>query len=107
MALAHVFRRLAMLRCLLILKRWILGADTFVDLEETGHVLSLGDGIAQVHGLKNVQVEEMVEFSSDLKGVSLNLEPDNVGGGVFRNNKLIKEGGIMKQTGITVDVPRW
>ena len=50
-----------------ILKECILGADTSVDLEETGRVLSIGDGIARVHGLRNVQAEEMVEFSSGLK----------------------------------------
>lgn len=50
-----------------ILEERILGADTSVDLEETGRVLSIGDGIARVHGLRNVQAEEMVEFSSGLK----------------------------------------
>ena len=50
-----------------ILEERILGADTSVDLEETGPVLSIGDGIARVHGLRNVQAEEMVEFSSGLK----------------------------------------
>ena len=88
-----------------ILEERILGADTSVDLEETGRVLSIGDGIAQVHGLRNVQAEEMVEFSSGLKGMSLNLEPDNVGVVVFGNDKLIKERDIVKRTGVIVDVP--
>ncbi|CAK6447976.1 unnamed protein product [Pipistrellus nathusii] len=88
-----------------ILEERILGADTTVDLEETGRVLSIGDGIARVHGLRNVQAEEMVEFSSGLKGMSLNLEPDNVGVVVFGNDKLIKEGDIVKRTGAIVDVP--
>lgn len=88
-----------------ILEERILGADTSVDLEETGRVLSIGDGIARVHGLRNVQAEEMVEFSSGLKGMSLNLEPDNVGVVVFGNDKLIKEGDIVKRTGAIVDVP--
>ena len=83
----------------------ILGADTSADLEETGRVLSIGDGIARVYGLRNVQAEEMVEFSSGLKGMSLNLEPDNVGVVVFGNDKLIKEGDIVKRTGAIVDVP--
>nr|XP_051702476.1 ATP synthase subunit alpha, mitochondrial-like [Oryctolagus cuniculus] len=87
-----------------ILEERILGADTSVDLEETGSVLSIGDGIARIHGLQNVQAEEMVEFSSGLKGMSLNLEPDNVGV-VFGNDKLIKEGDIVKRTGAIVDVP--
>uniref|UniRef100_A0A8C7JTY4 ATP synthase subunit alpha n=1 Tax=Oncorhynchus kisutch TaxID=8019 RepID=A0A8C7JTY4_ONCKI len=88
-----------------ILEEKILGADTSADLEETGRVLSIGDGIARVYGLRNVQAEEMVEFSSGLKGMSLNLEPDNVGVVVFGNDKLIKEGDIVKRTGAIVDVP--
>uniref|UniRef100_G1DFV8 ATP synthase subunit alpha n=1 Tax=Capra hircus TaxID=9925 RepID=G1DFV8_CAPHI len=88
-----------------ILEERILGADTSVDLEETGRVLSIGDGSARGHGLRNVQAEEMVEFSSGLKGMSLNLEPDNVGVVVFGNDKLIKEGDIVKRTGAIVDVP--
>ncbi|XP_062867458.1 ATP synthase subunit alpha, mitochondrial [Trichomycterus rosablanca] len=88
-----------------ILEERILGADTKADLEETGRVLSIGDGIARVYGLRNVQAEEMVEFSSGLKGMSLNLEPDNVGVVVFGNDKLIKEGDIVKRTGAIVDVP--
>merc|ERR1712088_540526 len=74
-------------------------------LEETGRVLSIGDGIARVYGLKNIQAEEMVEFSSGLKGMALNLEPDNVGVVVFGNDKLIKEGDVVKRTGAIVDVP--
>uniref|UniRef100_H2LJW9 ATP synthase subunit alpha n=1 Tax=Oryzias latipes TaxID=8090 RepID=H2LJW9_ORYLA len=88
-----------------ILEEKILGANTSADLEETGRVLSIGDGIARVYGLRNVQAEEMVEFSSGLKGMSLNLEPDNVGVVVFGNDKLIKEGDIVKRTGAIVDVP--
>ncbi|XP_061527937.1 ATP synthase subunit alpha, mitochondrial-like [Phyllopteryx taeniolatus] len=88
-----------------ILEEKIMGADTSADLEETGRVLSIGDGIARVYGLRNVQAEEMVEFSSGLKGMSLNLEPDNVGVVVFGNDKLIKEGDIVKRTGAIVDVP--
>ncbi|XP_050623920.1 ATP synthase subunit alpha, mitochondrial [Macaca thibetana thibetana] len=88
-----------------LLEERILGADISVDLEETGRVLSIGDGIARVHGLRNVQAEEMVEFSSGLKGMSLNLESDNVGVVVFGNDKLIKEGDIVKRTGAIVDVP--
>ncbi|XP_032624853.1 ATP synthase F(1) complex subunit alpha, mitochondrial [Chelonoidis abingdonii] len=88
-----------------ILEERILGTDTSVELEETGRVLSIGDGIARVYGLRNVQAEEMVEFSSGLKGMSLNLEPDNVGVVVFGNDRLIKEGDIVKRTGAIVDVP--
>jgi F-type H+-transporting ATPase subunit alpha len=88
-----------------ILEERILGAPPKADLEETGRVLSIGDGIARVYGLKNVQAEEMVEFSSGLKGMALNLEPDNVGVVVFGNDKLIKEGDVVKRTGAIVDVP--
>jgi len=88
-----------------ILEEKILGQKTNQDLEETGRVLSIGDGIARVYGLKNVQAEEMVEFSSGLKGMALNLEPDNVGVVVFGNDKLIREGDIVKRTGSIVDVP--
>merc|ERR1711923_539775 len=88
-----------------ILEERVLGAAPAVNLEETGRVLSIGDGIARVYGLKNIQAEEMVEFSSGLKGMALNLEPDNVGVVVFGNDKLIKEGDIVKRTGAIVDVP--
>ena len=88
-----------------ILEERILGKTTSADLQETGRVLSIGDGIARVYGLKNIQAEEMVEFSSGLKGMALNLEPDNVGIVVFGNDKLIKEGDIVKRTGAIVDVP--
>merc|ERR1712080_440394 len=88
-----------------ILEERVLGAAPKSNLEETGRVLSIGDGIARVYGLKNIQAEEMVEFSSGLKGMALNLEPDNVGIVVFGNDKLIKEGDIVKRTGAIVDVP--
>lgn len=88
-----------------ILEDRILGAAPKANLEETGRVLSIGDGIARVYGLKNIQADEMVEFSSGLKGMALNLEPDNVGVVVFGNDRHIKEGDIVKRTGAIVDVP--
>ncbi|XP_074034168.1 ATP synthase subunit alpha blw, mitochondrial isoform X2 [Leptinotarsa decemlineata] len=88
-----------------ILEERIFGSAPQADLDETGRVLSIGDGIARVYGLKNIQADEMVEFSSGLKGMALNLEPDNVGVVVFGNDKLIKEGDIVKRTGAIVDVP--
>merc|ERR1711935_786005 len=66
---------------------------------------AIGDGIARVHGLRNIQAEEMVEFSSGVKGMALNLERDNVGIVVFGNDRLIKEGDTVKRTGAIVDVP--
>jgi len=88
-----------------ILEERILGAAPKADLEETGRVLSIGDGIARVYGLNNIQADEMVEFSSGLKGMALNLETDNVGIVVFGNDRYIKEGDIVKRTGAIVDVP--
>ncbi|KAI9305328.1 ATP synthase subunit alpha [Cunninghamella echinulata] len=88
-----------------ILEERILGSSSEAELQETGRVLSIGDGIARVYGLKNVQAEEMVEFSSGLKGMALNLEADNVGIVVFGNDRLIKEGDTVKRTGAIVDVP--
>lgn len=88
-----------------VLEERIPGAGTSVDLEEAGHVLSTDDGRARVRVLRNVQAQGMVEFSSGLQGMSLNLEADGGGTAVFGNDKLIEEGGIMKRTGTTGDVP--
>ncbi|KAJ1647794.1 Alpha subunit of the F1 sector of mitochondrial F1F0 ATP synthase [Dispira simplex] len=88
-----------------ILEERILGVSSNTDIQETGRVLSVGDGIARVYGLKNVQAEEMVEFSSGVQGMALNLEADNVGIVVFGNDRLIKEGDTVKRTGSIVDVP--
>merc|ERR1719162_2132989 len=88
-----------------ILEERILKATSSAELEETGRVLSVGDGIARVYGLANVQAEEMVEFSSGLQGMALNLEPDNVGIVIFGNDKLIREGDVVERTGAIVDVP--
>merc|ERR1739848_921050 len=88
-----------------LLEQRISGEKTQIDLQETGQVLAIGDGIARVHGLKNIQAEEMVEFDSGIKGMALNLEPDNVGIVVFGNDREIKEGDIVRRTGAIVDVP--
>jgi F-type H+-transporting ATPase subunit alpha len=88
-----------------ILEEKILGGSGRIDVNETGRVLSVGDGIARVYGLKNVQAEEMVEFSSGVRGMALNLEADNVGVVIFGSDTLIKEGDIVKRTGAIVDVP--
>ena len=68
-------------------------------------MLSVGDGIARVHGLDNVQAGEMVEFSAGIKGMALNLESDNVGVVIFGDDRSIKEGDVVKRTGAIVDVP--
>ncbi|KAJ2807653.1 Alpha subunit of the F1 sector of mitochondrial F1F0 ATP synthase [Coemansia guatemalensis] len=104
-ASAHAGAKPAASEVTSILEDRILGAANKVDLQETGRVLSVGDGIARVYGLKNVQAEEMVEFSSGVQGMALNLEADNVGIVVFGNDRLIKEGDTVKRTGSIVDVP--
>ncbi|KAF7310057.1 ATP synthase subunit alpha [Mycena indigotica] len=88
-----------------ILESRIAGTAVGGNVEETGRVLSVGDGIGRVWGLKNVQAEEMVEFSSGVRGMCLNLEADNVGVSIFGNDRLIKEGDTVKRTGQIVDVP--
>ncbi|CAE7074812.1 unnamed protein product [Rhizoctonia solani] len=88
-----------------ILESRIAGSSFGGDVQETGRVLTIGDGIARVYGLKNVQAEEMVEFSSGVRGMCLNLEADNVGVSIFGNDRLIKEGDTVKRTGQIVDVP--
>ncbi|QIL03375.1 F0F1 ATP synthase subunit alpha [Sphingomonas sinipercae] len=75
------------------------------EVSEVGTVLSVGDGIARIHGLDNVQAGEMVEFESGVKGMALNLEADNVGVVVFGSDAAIREGSTAKRTGTIVDVP--
>jgi len=72
---------------------------------ETGKVLTIGDGIARIYGLKNVKAGEMVEFASGIKGMALNLESDNVGVVVFGNDRVIAEGELVKRTKTIVSVP--
>jgi F-type H+-transporting ATPase subunit alpha len=75
------------------------------EVAEVGTVLSVGDGIARIYGLDNVQAGEMVEFESGVKGMALNLEADNVGVVVFGSDEQIREGSTAKRTGTIVDVP--
>ena len=79
------------------------GADA--EVTEVGKVLSVGDGIARVYGLDQIQAGEMVEFPGGIAGMALNLERDNVGVVIFGSDKTIKEGDIVKRTGSIVDVP--
>ena len=88
-----------------ILKKQIANFGVEADVAEVGQVLSVGDGIARVHGLDNVQAGEMVEFPGGLKGMALNLESDNVGVVIFGNDRSIREGDTVKRTGTIVDVP--
>jgi len=88
-----------------ILKDQIANFGTEAEVAEVGQVLSVGDGIARVHGLDNVQAGEMVEFPGAIKGMALNLEEDNVGVVIFGSDRGIKEGDTVKRTGSIVDVP--
>ena len=88
-----------------ILKEQIKNFGEKAEVSEIGKVLSVGDGIARVYGLDNVQAGEMVEFNDGSKGMALNLESDNVGVVIFGDDKSIKEGDTVKRTGAIVDVP--
>jgi F-type H+-transporting ATPase subunit alpha len=88
-----------------ILEQRIRGVQEESNLAETGRVLSVGDGIARVHGMANVQAEELVEFSSGVKGMCMNLEAGQVGVVLFGSDRLVKEGETVKRTGEIVDVP--
>jgi F-type H+/Na+-transporting ATPase subunit alpha len=88
-----------------ILKSQIKNFGTDAKVTEVGQVLSVGDGIARVHGLDNVQAGEMVEFANGTRGMALNLESDNVGIVIFGSDRDIKEGDTVKRTGAIVDVP--
>lgn len=88
-----------------ILKQKISDFEAKTEVSESGRVLSVGDGIARVHGLDNVQSGELVTFSSGVTGMVLNLEADNVGIVIFGNDRDIKEGDDVKRTKTIVDVP--
>ena len=88
-----------------ILKEQIKKFGEKAEISEVGQVLSVGDGIARVYGLDNVQAGEMVEFLDGIKGMALNLENDNVGVVIFGNDRSIKEGDVVKRTGSIVDAP--
>ena len=88
-----------------ILKSEIKDIDDQSKVSEVGTVLTVGDGIARVYGLDNVQAGEMVEFPGKIKGMALNLEDDNVGVVIFGSDKSIKEGDVVKRTNSIVEVP--
>ena len=88
-----------------ILKEQIANFGTEADVAEVGQVISVGDGVARVYGLDNVQAGEMVEFPGGVKGMALNLEADNVGVVIFGSDREIGEGDVVKRTGTIVDVP--
>ena len=88
-----------------ILKGQIAGFGADATIAEVGQVLSVGDGIARVHGLDNVQAGELVDFPGGIKGMALNLEEDNVGIVIFGADRDIKEGDEVRRTGAIVDIP--
>ncbi len=88
-----------------ILKEQIKNFGDKAEVTEVGQVLSVGDGIARIYGLDNVQAGEMVEFSDGSKGMALNLESENVGVVIFGDDRNVKEGDVVKRTGKIVDTP--
>ena len=88
-----------------ILKSEIKNLSDDPKISEVGTVLTVGDGIARVYGLDNVQAGEMVEFADGSKGMALNLESDNVGVVIFGDDRAVKEGDTVKRTGAIVDTP--
>src|ERR1700744_2274193 len=88
-----------------ILKREIQNFGADAQVSEVGEVLSVGDGIARVHGLDNVQAGEVVEVPGGINGMALNLKTDNVGSVIFGSDATIKEGDTVKRTGAIVEVP--
>jgi F-type H+-transporting ATPase subunit alpha len=88
-----------------ILKEQIKNFGQEAEVSEVGQVLSVGDGIARVYGLDNVQAGEMVEFPGGIVGMALNLEVDNVGVVLFGDDRAIKEGDTVKRTGNIVEAP--
>ncbi|HEV2866231.1 MAG TPA: F0F1 ATP synthase subunit alpha [Allosphingosinicella sp.] len=88
-----------------VIREQIASFGTEAQVSEVGTVLSVGDGIARVHGLDNVQAGEMVEFEGGIKGMALNLEADNVGIVIFGSDATITEGSSVRRTQTIVDVP--
>ena len=88
-----------------ILKSQIRGYEKRIDVAETGVVLSVGDGIARIHGLERAMAGELLEFPGDVRGMVLNLEEDNVGVALLGEDHLIKEGDTVRRTGRIVEVP--
>src|SRR6185437_12832834 len=88
-----------------VIRDQIANFDAEAQVSEVGTVLSVGDGIARIYGLDNVQAGEMVEFDNGTKGMALNLEADNVGVVIFGSDAEIEEGSTVKRTGAIVDVP--
>ena len=87
-----------------VIRDQIANFGTEAQVSEVGSVLSVGDGIARIHGLDKVQAGEMVEFANGIQGMALNLEADNVGVVIFGSDSNIKEGDSVKRTGSCTDL---
>ena len=88
-----------------LLKQQLAAFKVDIDVSEVGEVISVGDGVARISGLKNVMSSELVELPNDVYGMALNLEEDNVGIVLFGDTRLVKEGDLAKRTGKVVEVP--
>ena len=88
-----------------IIEQKISGFERGIDLQETGTVISVGDGIARIYGLENAMSGELVEFPHNIIGMVLNLEEDNIGAVIFGETSEIKEGDIVKRTNRIAQVP--
>ena len=88
-----------------IIKQQIQDYDKKVEVSETGTVISVGDGIARLHGLENAMAGELLEFPENVVGMVLNLEEDNVGVVLFGDDSVLKEGDMVTRTGRIADVP--
>lgn len=88
-----------------LLEKEISQVDSFSNIEETGRVLAVGDGVARIYGMNNIQAGEMVEFSSGIKGLALNLEEDSVGVVIMGDDSSIRQGDVVKRTDKIMQVP--
>ena len=88
-----------------ILKKQLEGVQLTSQMEEVGSVLQVGDGIARIYGLSNVQANELIEFDNGVKGIVLNLEEDNVGAVLLGPSEGIREGGLVKRTRKIASIP--
>jgi len=88
-----------------ILKREIGNIDQISTLNEVGYVVAVGDGIAKIYGIDNVQAVEMVEFASGVKGMVLNLETDTVGAVIMVDDRAVMQGDMVKRTGDILSTP--
>ena len=88
-----------------VIKKELEKFDTKLEMESVGTVLNIGDGIARIWGLADVQMSELIQFPNDVMGMVLNLEEDNVGAAIFGSSSLVHEGDTVRRTGKVASVP--